>query len=27
VYWGHWAGEPHVIRLNARDRVLCAVRP
>lgn len=27
VYWGHWAGEPRVIRLNARDRVLCAVRP
>lgn len=27
VYWAWWEGEPRVTRLNARDRVLCAVRP
>jgi hypothetical protein len=27
VYWGHWDGRVHVSRLDARDRVLCAVRP
>jgi hypothetical protein len=27
VYWGRWDGKPHVARLDARDRVLCAVRP
>jgi hypothetical protein len=27
VYWGRWQGEPRVARLDARDRVLCAVRP
>jgi len=27
VYWGHWDGKVQVSRLDARDRVLCAVRP
>ena len=27
VYWGRWDGEVRVMRLDARDRVLCAVRP
>ena len=27
VYWGRWDGRAHVSRLDARDRVLCGVRP
>lgn len=27
VYWGRWDGRVHVSRLDARDRVLCDVRP
>lgn len=27
VYWGRWDGRAHVSRLDARDRVLCDIRP